>query len=180
MTLSLHDVFDRFCERCDGNLIIGSSRRARTTFVIDFFREYMKSQGMSEPHIDYMQVDAVWRDLTLGHISLALEHENSHDMREFIAQEMGHLVDLKALVKVAIAYPHAGEEKTTLDEIVLLIQQRAIMTSDIFGERYLILFGFNTLQERKPAILWKGYFLDRVGKIVDERQRVVFQRGKSK
>lgn len=180
MAVNLHDIFEHFCESTDGKIRWGENRRARTRLVLDFFHEYMKARGFGDATAEYMEIDAIWRDPHLDYIALALEHENSHDMRELIEQEMRHLVDLKAEAKVIIAYPHTGEEKSTLEKITRLIQQGANMTSDLLGEAYLIVFGFNTWHNKKPAIQWKGYLLNRTGRIDGERERVVFQREKSR
>lgn len=110
MTPNLHDLFEKFAEHTGDRFRLSASRSERTRFVIEFFQKYLGAQGFGEPHREYMAIDAVWRDPNLGHIALALEHENSHDIKEFLAKEMQHLVDIKAQTKVAIAYPHAGEE----------------------------------------------------------------------
>lgn len=175
MTPNLHDLFQKFTDHTDERFRLSASRGERTKFVIEFFRTYLEAQGFGEPRREYMGIDAVWRDPHLGHLSLALEHENSHDIKEFLAKEMQHLVDIKAQTKVAIAYPHAGEETWALSEVRKLIQNVTNMTSSVFGEDYLLVFGSNTWQERKRAIQWKGYFIDRSGEIQTQLERVVRQ-----
>lgn len=175
MTPSLHDLFQKFTEHTDERFRLSASRGERTRFVIEFFRTYLGAQGFGEPRWEYMGIDAVWRDPHLGHLALALEHENSHDIKDFLAKEMQHLADIKAETKVAIAYPHAGEETWALAEVRKLIQGVTNMTSNVFGEQYLLVFGSNTWQEKKRAIQWKGYFVDRAGEIQAQLERVVRQ-----
>ncbi|MCI0407281.1 MAG: hypothetical protein L0191_01745 [Acidobacteria bacterium] len=165
MTPNLHDLFQTFAEHTEGRLRLSASRRERTRIIIEFFRTYLEAQGFGEPRREYMGIDAVWRDPNFGHIALALEHENSHDMKEFLANEMQHLVDIKAQTKVAIGYPHAGEETWALAEIRKLIQGIINMTSNVFGEQYLVMFGTSTWHEKRRAIQWKGYIIDRSGEI---------------
>lgn len=175
MTIGLHDLFCKFADCTQDRFRLGPPRKEKTRFVVEFFHEYLQSLGFGDPDREYMGVDAVWRDPHLRYIAVALEHENSHNMGEFLRKEMQHLVDLKAQVKVAIAYPHAGEETESLKEIARLIQQVVNMTTDIFGEDYLIVFGFDTWRDRKPAIQWKGYILNRLGEVQGPLERIVPQ-----
>lgn len=121
---------------------------------------------------------AAWRDPYLEHIAVALEHENSHDIKEFISKEIRHLVDLKAEAKVGVAYPHMGEETNALSEISRIIQGAANMTAELFGENYLLIFGSNTWQGKKQAIQWKGYLLNRLGQMQNRLEKVVPQAGR--
>ncbi len=178
MTISLHDLFHKFCGHTEGRFRLGPPRKEKTRFVVEFFKEYLELIGIEPPQFEYMGVDAVWRSHILGHIAVALEHENSHDMGEFLGKEMQHLIDLKAEVKVAIAYPHAGEETECLKEIARLIQRVVNMTTNVFAEDYLVIFGFDTRREKKPAIRWNGYILNRAGEIQDQLEKVVRQRSK--
>jgi hypothetical protein len=175
MTVSLHELFQKFTEQTEDRFRFAAPARERTRFVIELFTSVLRSSGLGEPQREYMGIDAVWRDPHFGHLSLALEHENSHDIKEFLGKEMQHLVDIKAEAKVAIAYPHAGEETWALSEVRKLIQGVTNMTSNVFGEQYLLVLGSNTWQERKRAIQWKGHFIDRSGETHAQLERVVRQ-----
>jgi hypothetical protein len=175
MSVNLHELFQKFADHTEGQFRFADPATDRTRLVTEFFADYLRSLGLGEPHREYMGIDAVWRDPHLGYIALALEHENSHDIKDFLAKEMQHLVDIKAETKVAIAYPHAGEETSALAEIRKLIQVVTNMTSNVFGEQYLLVFGMNTWQEKRRAIQWKAYFMDRSGEIQGQREHVVRQ-----
>lgn len=49
------------------------------------------------------------------------------------------------------------------------------MTSSVFGEQYLVVFGTNTWQEKRRALQWKGYLIDRSGEVWAQLERVVRQ-----
>src|SRR5574337_1765116 len=175
MPVNLYDLFHKFADHTAGRFRLGAPRKERTRFVMEFLREYLRSGGFEEPQREYMAIDAVWRDPYLGHIALAVEHENTHDIREFINKEVQHLVDVKAEAKVAIAYPHMGEETSALAEITTKIQRAANMTAELSGETYLLVFGANTWQEKKKAIRWKGYVINRLGVMQNQLEKVVPQ-----
>jgi len=96
-------------------------------------------------------------------------------VESFVKGEMSHLADLKSVNKVAITYPHAGEETRILEAVRATISQRIMLTSNAFRENYLVIFGFPTWQAKKRAIRWNGYFLNQEGKIEDSKEKVVFQ-----
>lgn len=173
MSVNLYEVFEHFCNATDSKLRWGDDRKRWTSFVLDIFDNFMRSKGLGESRRNYMGIDAVWRDPSLGNILLALEHENERRTEDFVAQEMHRLLDLKSLNKVAITYPHAGEERETIEAIRAMIPRGAMLASDTFFENYLIIFGFDTRHKARRAILWRGYSINRKGE-VDERERVVF------
>jgi hypothetical protein len=177
VTISLYDLFDQFSDAMAQQIKWNDNRKKRTELIMAFFDQYMSQKGFGGPCRDYMLIDAVWRDPLMGYITLALEHENKGDVNSFVDQEMAHLTDLKSINKVAITYPPSGEEKRTLEAIENVIKTRISVTATGLGEDYLIIFGFTTSQSGKRAVRWNGYFFDSNGKLRDNREKVVPQRG---
>ena len=175
---SLYDVFDKFCDASADTIRWKDGRQARTRFALEFFKHYATSMQWDGPYQEYMSIDAIWRDSYSGYIVFALEHENKGDVESFVKGEISHLADLKSLNKVAVTYPHAGEETRILEAVKTVIGQRVNVSSNTFGEDYLIIFGFPTWQSKHRAIRWNGYFLNNEGKLLDSREKVVSQSGK--
>ncbi len=100
---------------------------------------------------------------------------NEGDVQAFLNEEIRHPLDLRSQNKLAITYPHLGEEKQAVEAIKNMVQRWAILASDVFEEKNLVVFGFSTWREGKRPIQWKGYFIDRKGE-VEDRESVVPQR----
>lgn len=178
MTISLYDIFDRFCDYTDERLRWKEPRKSRTELIVTLFTDYMKGAEFDGPYKEYMSIDAIWRDPSLGYVVLAVEHENKGNVERFVKEEIAHLADLKSMNKIAITYPATGEETLILEAIQNEIQKRIIITSNSFGENYLIIFGFPTWHMKKRAIRWNGYFFNQAAKPGDNKERVVFQRSR--
>lgn len=175
MSISLYEAFEEFCGATNGKLKWGDDRSTWTTFILEFFDDYMRSKGFAVAQKNYMDIDAVWRDPHLRYIVLALEHENEGRVRNFLQEEIHHLLDVKGQNKIGITYPHVGEEKELVDAIQSAVQQASITASPAFGDNYLIILGFDTRQAGKRVIQWKGWFISARGEM-EEREKVVAQR----
>lgn len=174
MSVTLFELFDAFCRATDGRLRWSDDRKVWSEYVLNFLDEFMRAKGYGDAHRNYMGIDAVWRTSGLDYIELAVEHENEGKTARFLAQEIRHLLDLKSLNKVAITYPHMGEERETITTIKQMVPLAAMLASNVFTERYLVIFGFDTRREGKRAILWRGHFISSKGE-VEEQEIVVFQ-----
>jgi len=74
--MSLYDTFEKFCEASADSIRWKDGRRVRTKFSLNFFKNYASSMRWDGPHLEYMSIDAIWRDPYLGYVIFALEHEN--------------------------------------------------------------------------------------------------------
>lgn len=72
MSVSFYEIFESFCDATNGELKWQHGRKAWTTFVLGFFDEYMRSKGFGESEKNFMAIDAIWREPSLGYIVLAL------------------------------------------------------------------------------------------------------------
>ena len=174
--MNLLSLFNHLAEKSDGQLRWDDQGKAWTQWMFQCFDDYMVPTYSVEGISDYMNIDRVWRDTSLGYITLALEHENNFIRKDFLSQEIHHLIDLKAISKVAITYPQLGEEEETIKDICSLLGQNTLLRlADPFTDEYLIIFGFATRKDGPPAILWKGHRMDNLGKYLDTYTKVVLQ-----
>jgi len=180
--LSISDIYDEFCKYFDGKMKWSAAKDSEwTENILKFFSEFRASKEkllvgyrLVEAR-EYMSIDLTWRAMTssTSHIELAVEHENTGNVKPFLKQEIQHLIDLKADNKIAITYPHIGDEETLVrgvcDAIKTDVRQR--------GEEYLLLLGFATRtgDPPMPAILIKGHFIDSSGNEKTSKQRVILQ-----
>ncbi len=169
-------VFNHLTEKSEGKLKWSDKDITWTQWMFQCFDEYMMANHSAVGLSNYMEIDRVWRDGGLGYIILALEHENKFVRKDFLGQEIQHLIDLKATYKVAITYPQVGEEEETLKEVTSLLNRSTMLRiADPFSDEYLVIFGFATRKDGKPAILWKGYTMGNDGKLSDRHSSVVLQ-----
>lgn len=174
--ISLPSLFNHLAEKSDGQLSWADKDRNWTQWMFQCFDGYVMATCGAEGVSNYMDIDRVWRDVGLGYLILALEHENNFVRKDFLSQEIQHLIDLKATHKVAITYPQLGEEEETIKEVCSLLNRSTwLRLVDYCTDEYLIVFGFATKKDGKPAILWKGYRMDYTGKLLDTYTRVVMQ-----
>lgn len=174
--VNLVSLFNHLGEKSEGQLKWVEKDKTWTQWILQCFDDYMGSNHSVTGISNYMGIDRVWRDSGLNCLILALEHENKFDREGFLDQEIQHLIDLKATCKVAITYPQHGEEEETIKEICDLISRNTILSlPQPFQEEYLIIFGFATRKEGQSVILWKGYTINNVGKLLDTQTKVVVQ-----
>jgi hypothetical protein len=112
-----------------------------TNIVLTIFDEIGRNMGYT-PRKEYLRLDQTWEirlpDISL--IVLALEYENTGDVREILDDELQKLIDIKAFLKVLIFYPiipammYEGEFMIT--EIQEKIQSAKIKNPD---ERYVVI-----------------------------------------
>lgn len=181
---NLGRLFEKFCEYFGGKLRwTALSSKEWTNEILTFFLELNKLEPKPfEGKKEYMDIDYIWRDDSYC-IRLAVEHENYPAVDEFLDSEIQHLIDIKADLKIAITYPSGGDEM----EIIEKIKSRIKKSSDGLGvystnENYLVIFGFSTRKtiegQSKPAILFKGYFLDYKGEpfpLMAKKEKVILQ-----
>jgi len=114
-----------------------------TNIVLNIFSEIGRSLGFM-PRKEYLRLDQTWeiRHPDVSTIVLALEHENTSDVREIIDDELQKLLDVKSLLKVLIFYPKIPvtmlEGEFTIPEIQEKIQSAKIKLPD---EKYVIIGG---------------------------------------
>jgi len=180
--VSLPRVFDQFCSYFDGKMKWSAAKDSEwTKSILSFFSDDQTKRenlftGVELVEVyEYMGIDYVWRisSSSGNFIELAVEHENTGSVRPFLEQEVRHLVDLKADNKIAITYPHIGDEETLMRGVYDLVK------SDMRrrDEKYLVLLGFATKtgEPPTPAILFKGHFIDVSGNETLVRQKVIKQ-----
>lgn len=177
----LPKIFDEFCGYFDGKMKWSAAKDSEwTKTVLSFFSDLRareeKSWSSKLLEIrEYMGIDYIWRNEgTSGrYIELAVEHENTGDVKAFLEQEIQHLVDLKADNKIAITYPYIGDEERLMRGV------HDIIRSDLRrkDERYLVLLGFPTRtgESPAPAILFKGHLIDSSGREESVKQKVILQ-----
>lgn len=174
--VDLVSLFNHLAEKSDGQLRWDNRDRAWTRWMFQCFDDYMVPTYSAGGISEYMEIDRVWRDTNLGYITLGFEHENNFVREDFLAHEIQHLIDLKATYKVAITYPQLGEEEETIKEVCSLLNHSTLVRiAEPFTDEYLIIFGFFPRKDGKPAILWRGYRMDYVGKLSDTYTKVVLQ-----
>jgi len=146
-----------------------------TQLIFRYFEEQAeKEHAHAEP--GYMLVDQIWRGESWQEIVFALEHEHvGTDVKVLLDQEVSHLIDLRAKLKVGIFYPNLGDEKTLLNGISSRVSGRSNAGLRIPGERYMFIFGYDTRKERQRAIQFKAFFFDEYGKKTDQEERVILQ-----
>lgn len=112
-----------------------------TNTVLNIFTEIGRSLGFM-PRKEYLRLDQTWeiRHPDISTIVLALEHENTSDVREILDDELLKLVDVKAFLKVIVFYPSipitAKEEGFSYPEIQEKILSAEIKNPD---ERYVVI-----------------------------------------
>jgi len=180
--VSLARVFDEFCAYFDGKMRWSAAKDSEwTDKVLSFFSDLRSREEKSFPGYrlvevrEYMNIDYVWRSVVTSgsHIELAVEHENTGNVKPFLEQEIQHLIDLKADNKIAITYPHVGDEEKLVRSVCDSVR------SDFRHqkENYLLLLGFATRtgEQAAQAILVKGHFIDSLGRETSSRQKVILQ-----
>jgi|YelNatPaOPRAMG01_1025707.scaffolds.fasta_scaffold28696_4 hypothetical protein len=77
-----------------------------TKTLLNVFGEIGRDFGY-KPRKEYLRLDQTWeiRHEGVSVIVLALEHENTGDIREILNDELQKLVDVKAYLKVLVFYP---------------------------------------------------------------------------
>ncbi len=144
-----------------------------TEAILRFFEEEAQKQKV-RPQREYMTLDLVWWS-PLTHMTLALEHENSHKaINKFLDEEVSHLLDVRADRKVGIFYPSVGDEKILVKNIEERLRYR-YQGRPIPYERYLFILGFPTRKQREPAIQFKAYYFDERGKPTIGQEYVILQ-----
>lgn len=111
-----------------------------TNTILNIFGEIGRSLGYI-PRKEYLRLDQTWeiRHPDISTIVLALEYENTDDVREILDDELQKLLDIKAFLKVLIFYPivpvmmEKGE--STYPEIQEKIWSAKIKNPD---ERYIV------------------------------------------
>jgi len=177
----LDDLFNEFCNHFDGKLKWEKPKgKTWTDSIFHFFSELNKEPTKQYLEArEYMSLDYVWRygppRYSMCDIELALEHEGeTYKTEEIIADEIRHLVDVKARHKVAIFYPSAGDEVILLEKIAKTIEDQSDIVR-LEQEKYLIILGYATTKESKRAIMFKGFLFDSRGRITQKLERVVPQ-----
>jgi hypothetical protein len=176
MTL-LEEIFNEFCNRLDGKLRWTPSKTKFTKAVLNFFSNLSNERENINGEREYLRLDYVWHSTTeSNNLILAVEHENKRNNERFLAEEVKHLIDVKAINKIAIYYPNLGEAKDLVNEIQHKIKNSMKLT---VSENYLIIFGYMTRKRSKGrskrAILFKAHYMNQDGEIIKEDERVVFQ-----
>lgn len=178
MIFTLSSIFDEFCKQLSGKLRWSRSKAEWTDAIFDFFHDLNEKQHKPlKEEREHMNIDYLWRDVEYfpyQSIKLAVEHENKFDLNEFLDSEIQHLLDIKAECKIAITYPQLGDENKLIREVTERIKQYSQKLSPF--EDYLLILGFATSKEKKRAIRFRGYLLDREGKITEPpKDRTIFQ-----
>lgn len=174
--VNLLGLFNHLGDKSEGQLSWDNKGSAWTQWMFQCFDGYVNDTHNAAGQSNYMNIDRVWRDPNLSYLLLAFEHENNFVRKDFLGQEIQHVIDLKATCKLAITYLQLGEEEDTVKEISLLLSRRTLVRiGDPFTEEYLIVFEFATRKDRETAILWKGYRMDNLGKDLDTYTKVVLQ-----
>jgi hypothetical protein len=110
---------------------------------------------------------------------MALEHEGgTYVVSSILAEEVSHLVDIKARYKIGIFYPSPGDEATLLDGIANMIVSQSDSVR-LKQEEYLIILGYTTTKGGRRVIQFKGFIFDNKGVITQELERMISQATKS-
>lgn len=178
MPVRLEDIFSGLCNHLNYKLRWSGTRRRFTDAVFSYFSQLAEKEECVTEERNYLTVDYVWHwkmppFAHYQYIELAVEHENKGDVDKFLNEEIQHLIDVKADKKVAITYPQLG------DEIRLIggVKSRIHCCLRRFPlEKYLIILGFATRMNRKPAIRFHGYYLNAEGKEQKKESRILYQK----
>ena len=179
-------LFNEFCSYLDGKLKWAKPKgKVWTDTVFGFFSEANKKEPI--PYLElkeYMYVDYIWRYdpklyTSLSGIEMAVEHEGgTYIVNAILADEISHLVDIKARIKVGIFYPSPGDEAALLEGIAKMIR---IQSDDVrLGkEEYLVILGYTTTREGKRVIQFKGFIFDNKGEITRKLEHTISQATKN-
>ena len=126
-----------------------------------------------------MRVDYLWRNNNTGDILLAVEHENAvSKIQRLLSEEIQHLVDLKAIQKIAIVYPSLGDVERLLVGFGRKLQSRQyhLAIGILPAEEYLIIVGHTTRSDGRPAMEWKAHRFHATGAKEPTESHVIFQK----
>ena len=178
--LNLQHIFDKFCENMEGKLSMDMPSSEWTRIVKEFFIEYCQKSGhYFTMYENYMLVDWIWRSdpkvYSTSSIELAVEHEHKSNIDKLLDEEVQHLIDIKAVNKVGIFYPHAGDENEFLKKIKSKIENQSSGVKLSWEENFLIVLGYPTKKRGEKALLFKAFFFDKNGGRIDSREKVILQ-----
>jgi len=168
-------MFSDFCNSFNQKIRWDMSEADWTEMILSYFGDKANSES-AEPINDYMSVDQVWRG-RYQELVFALEHEHGTDVNELLTHEVAHLVDLRAKQKVGIFYPNLGDENALIEAIKTKLASVGLFLP--LQEEYMFILGFSTRKQGRPAIKFKAYILDKVGKQIDLKEAEIFQAVKS-
>lgn len=172
----LKKIFVDFCEHFDGRLLWKRRGKGWTDPILEFFARKAEEQGYRHQR-EYMAIDQVWWSET-SDIELALEHEGQiRDAAQLLKKEMSHLIDLKALRKVLIAYVSEPDEKTLVDNIVARLQAHRLRLT-YPSEEYMIIIGRPVRQSGKPVLLFRRFLFHYNGSQIDAPEDLVVHQAK--
>jgi hypothetical protein len=113
-----------------------------------------------------MAIDQVWWSET-SDIELALEHEQQiRNVSELMKKEVSHLIDLKALRKILIAYLSEPDEKSLVDNIRVRLKAHRLRLTYL-AEHYMIIVGRPARKLGKPVLLFRRYLFQHNGYEID-------------
>lgn len=151
------ELFERFkVEFLDGTPPDSWNADKRwTDFMLGIFdsigRSFRYKTRPRPGHGEYLNLDQIWdiRHTDTEAIVLALEHENTSDVRVVLDDELQKLIDVKAYLKVLIFYPYKvpvmpDDSGLAYTEIQEKIRSAQIKNSD---EKYVIISIVYTIED---------------------------------
>lgn len=132
-----------------------------TKSIFDFFATKATNMGYRHQS-EYMTIDQVWWS-EANEIVLALEHEGQvRNVGKVFEQEVRHLLDIKAIRKVLIAYVSEPDEKSLISNLVNWLKTRTLRLT-YPAEEYMIILGRPTRKLGKPVLLYRRYLFNYQG-----------------
>ncbi|MEM3874698.1 MAG: hypothetical protein QXU45_06160 [Candidatus Bathyarchaeia archaeon] len=137
------ELFEMFKEKFSKSTLPDSWENSDqwTNTILRIFHEIGCGLGYT-PRKEYLRLDQTWeiRHPDVSTIVLALEHENTDRVEEILDDELQKLLDVKALLKVLVFYPHipatVHEGEFSFPEIQEKIRSAEIKNSN---ERYMVI-----------------------------------------
>jgi len=172
----LKSIFVDFCEHFDGRLLWKRRGKGWTGPILEFFAGKAEEYGYRHQG-EYMAIDQVWWSET-GDIELALEHEGQiRDAGQLLKKEISHLIDLKALRKLLIAYVSEPDEKTLIDNVVARLQTHRLKVA-YPSEEYMIIIGRPVRRSGKPVLLFRRHLFYNNGSQIAAPEDLVVRQAK--
>jgi hypothetical protein len=125
-----------------------------------------------------MSIDQVWWSET-SDIELALEHEQQiRIVSELMKKEVSHLIDLKALRKILIAYVSEPDEKSLIDNMIVRLKAHRLRLT-YPAEQYMLIVGRPVRKLGKPVLLFRRYLFQYNGYEIDKPTDLVVSQAKA-
>jgi hypothetical protein len=126
-----------------------------------FFPEEPRGKYETLYHVErgWLTADQLWsvvREHRIWELEVAIEHENNPSW-DAVRYDLAKLADIKARLKILVAYPNRQELQKLLDGVSEILRKKPIKNKE---EKYLVIFGWVKLNRIK----FKAWAFDYQGK----------------